>query len=129
MYDSDGLYLEVSPKGGRWWRLKYRFGGKEKRLAIGVYPDVPLALARQRRDEARQLLAQGIDPGEHRKAATAARAILGANTFEVIANEWLEKRNWVDGYRVKVVGWFTNDVFPYIGARPAAELEAPEFLA
>lgn len=129
MYDSDGLYLEVSPKGGRWWRLKYRFGGKEKRLAIGVYPDVPLALARQRRDEARQLLAQGIDPSEHRKAATAARAILGANTFEVIANEWLEKRNWVDGYRVKVVGWFTNDVFPYIGARPAAELDAPEFLA
>ncbi len=129
LYDSDGLYLELSPKGGRWFRLKYRFDGKEKRLAIGVYPDVPLALARQRRDDARQLLAQGVDPGEHKKAAAVARAVLGANTFEVIANEWLEKRNWVDGYRVKVVGWFSNDVFPYIGARPAAELDAPEFLA
>lgn len=127
--DGGGLYLMVAVNGGRYWRWKYRFAGKEKLLAIGVYPDVPLALARQRRDDARQLLAQGIDPGEHRKAATAARAILGANTFEVIANEWLDKRNWVDGYRVKVVGWFTNDVFPYIGARPAAELEAPEFLA
>ncbi|MBB6573549.1 Arm DNA-binding domain-containing protein [Xanthomonas arboricola] len=74
LYDSDGLHLELSPKGGRWFRLKYRFGGKEKRLALGVYPEVPLALARQRRDEARQLVAQGIDPGEHRKAATAARA-------------------------------------------------------
>lgn len=119
----------VAVNGGRYWRWKYRFAGKEKLLAIGVYPEVPLALARQRREEARQLLAQGIDPGEHKKAAAAARAMLGANTFEVIANEWLEKRSWVEGYRVKVVGWFKNDVFPYIGARPAAELDAPEFLA
>ncbi|WP_241148239.1 Arm DNA-binding domain-containing protein [Xanthomonas axonopodis] len=99
LYDSDGLYLEQSPKGGRWFRLKYRFGGKEERLAIGVYPDVPLALARQRRDNARQLLAQGVDPGEHKKAAAAARAVLGANTFEVIANEWLGKRNCVMTHR------------------------------
>ncbi len=67
--DGGGLYLLVQPTGGRYWRLKYRFGGKEKLLAVGVYPDVPLALARQRRDEARQLLAKGIDPGEHRKAS------------------------------------------------------------
>ncbi|MBO9766536.1 MULTISPECIES: tyrosine-type recombinase/integrase [Xanthomonas] len=127
--DGGGLYLMVAVNGGRYWRWKYRFAGKEKLLAIGVYPEVPLALARQRREEARQLLAQGIDPGEHKKAAAAARAMLGANTFEVIANEWLEKRSWVEGYRVKVVGWFKNDVFPYIGARPAAELDAPEFLA
>ncbi len=123
------MYLEISPSGGRWWRLKYRFDGREKRLALGVYPDVPLALARQRREEARQLLAQGIDPGRQKKAVAAARAELGANTFEVIAREWLDKRDWVDGYRVKVVAWFDNDVFPWIGSRPAAELEAPDFLA
>ncbi|WP_199905764.1 Arm DNA-binding domain-containing protein, partial [Escherichia coli] len=99
--DGGGLYLMVAVNGGRYWRWKYRFAGKEKLLAVGVYPEVPLALARQRRDEARQLLAQGVDPGEHKKAAAAARAVLGANTFEVVANEWLEKRNWVDGYRVK----------------------------
>lgn len=127
--DGGGLYLLIQPAGGRYWRMKYRFGGKEKLLAVGIYPDVPLALARQRRDEARQLLAKGIDPGEHRKAVAAARAELGANTFEVIAREWLGKRDWVESYRVKVEAWFANDVFPWVGSRPAAELEAPDFLA
>lgn len=94
IFDGGGLYLEISPKDSRWWRLKYRFDGKEKRLALGVYPDVTLALARQRRDDARQLLARGVDPGEHKKAAAVARAELGANTFEVIAREWLAKRDW-----------------------------------
>ena len=67
LFDGGGLYLEISPTGGELWRLKYRFGGKEKRLALGIYPDVSLALAREGRDEARKLLAQEIDPGEHRK--------------------------------------------------------------
>lgn len=129
LFDGGGLYMEISPKDGRWWRLKYRFDGKEKRLALGVYPDVPLALARQRREDARQLLARGVDPGEHKKAAAAARAELGANTFEVVAREWLTKRDWVDSYRVKVAAWLDNDVFPWIGSRPAAELEATDFLA
>ncbi len=127
--DGGGMYLLVAPNGGRYWRLKYRVGGKEKVLALGTYPDVPLAAARQRRDEARHLLAQGIDPGQQKKAAAAARAELGANTFEVIAREWLGKRDWVDGYRVKVVAWFDNDVFPWIGSRAATELEAPDFLS
>lgn len=127
--DGGGLYLLLQPAGARYWRLKYRFGGKEKLLAVGVYPEVSLALARQRRDDARKLLAKGIDPGEHRKAVAAARAELGANTFEVIAREWLGKRDWVASYRVKVEAWFVNDVFPWIGSRPAAELEAPDFLA
>lgn len=129
LFDGGGLYMEISPKDGRWWRLKYRFDGKEKRLALGVYPDVPLALARQRREDARQLLARGVDPGEHKKAAAAARAELGTNTFEVVAREWLTKRDWVDSYRVKVAAWLDNDVFPWIGSRPAAELEATDFLA
>lgn len=127
--DGGGMYLLVAPNGGRYWRLKYRVAGKEKVLALGIYPDVSLAVARQRRDEARQMLAQGIDPGQQKKAAAAARAELGANTFEVITREWLGKRDWVDGYRVKVVAWFDNDVFPWIGSRPAAELEAPDFLS
>lgn len=127
--DGGGLYLLLQPAGARYWRLKYRFGGKEKLLAVGVYPEVSLALARQRRDDARKLLAKGIDPGEHRKAVAAARAELGANTFEVIAREWLGKRDWVASYRVKVEAWLVNDVFPWIGSRPAAELEAPDFLA
>lgn len=127
--DGGGLYLLLQPAGARYWRLKYRFGGKEKLLAVGVYPEVSLALARQRREDARKLLAKGIDPGEHRKAVAAARAELGANTFEVIAREWLGKRDWVASYRVKVEAWFVNDVFPWIGSRPAAELEAPDFLA
>lgn len=127
--DGRGLYLLVTPSGGRYWRFKYRHLGKEKLLALGVYPDVPLSLARMRRDQARQLVAQGIDPSQQKKAAAAARAELGANTFEVIAREWLAKRDWVAGYRVKVEAWLDNDVFPWVGSRPAAELEAPDFLA
>lgn len=69
LFDGGGLYLEISPAGGRWWRLKYRFGGKEKRLALGVYPEVTLALARNRREDARRLLAQGTDPSQQKKAA------------------------------------------------------------
>ena len=83
-FDGGGLYLEVAPKGGKWWRLKYRFGGKEKRISLGTYPPIGLKDARQRRDEAKELLAKGIDPGEQKKEAKAevAEAIRSnANTF------------------------------------------------
>lgn len=129
LFDGGGLYLLLQPTGARYWRWKYHAAGKEKLLALGIYPDVPLALARQRREDARQLLARGVDPGEHKKAAAAARAELGANTFEVVAREWLTKRDWVDTYRIKVAAWLDNDVFPWIGSRLAAELEATDFLA
>ena len=89
--DERGLYLEVSPNGNKWWRLKYRFGGKEKRLALGVYPDIGLKDARERRDEACKLLANGVDPGEHRKAQKRARTDDGANSFEVLAREWFAR--------------------------------------
>lgn len=129
--DGGGLYLEVSPAGGKWWRLKYRrpVTGKENRLSLGTYPDVSLAAAREKRDAARKLLAAGVDPGEHRKAEQAAGQDRAANSFEVVAREWLTKRDWVPGYLSKVQGWFDNDVFPYIGGRPVAELSAPEFLS
>lgn len=129
LFDGGGLYLEVSPTGGRWWRLKYRFGGKEKRLALGVYPEVTLALARTRRDDARKLLAEGTDPGEKKKADAAAKAGLAANTFGAVAAEWMQGRIWADTYRVKVEAWFANDVLPWIGSRPVTDLEAPDFLA
>jgi len=128
MFDGGGLYLEVSPAGGKLWRWKYRINGKEKRLAIGIYPDTGLADARDKRDAARKLLAAGIDPGEHRKAEKAAGEERAANSFEVIAREWLGKQTWVEHYRVKVEAWMANDVYPYIGGRPVAELAAPEFL-
>ena len=102
-FDGGGLYLEIAPSGGKWWRLKYRFGGKEKRLSLGFYPDVPLSGhkdkasgkwidgARDKREKARQLLANGIDPGAHRKAAKSALADRAANSFEVVAREWFAK--------------------------------------
>ncbi len=80
LFDGGGLYLEVAPAGGKWWRLKYRVAGKEKRLSLGVYPDVGLKFARDRRDDARRLLAEGVDPGEHRKATKAANGHVRANT-------------------------------------------------
>ncbi len=83
LFDSGGLYLEVSPSGGKWWRWKYRFAGKEKRLSFGVYPDVSLKFAREKRDAARQQFAAGTDPAEARKAGKLAQA--GAESFEAIA--------------------------------------------
>lgn len=128
LFDGGGLYLEVTPAGGKLWRQKYRFAGKEKRLAHGTYPEVSLSDARERRDAARKLLAAGVDPSEHRKAEKAAGDERAGNSFEVVAREWLGKRDWVDSYAVKVTAWLDNDVFPWIGARPIAELTAPEFL-
>lgn len=131
LFDGGGLYLEITPTGGRYWRMKYRrpASGKESRLALGVYPTVTLARARERREDARRLLSQGIDPGQQRKADAAARAGMLANTFKPIAEEWLKGRAWAPGYRVKVEAWFANDIYPYIGSRPARELTATDFLA
>src|SRR5690554_1949357 len=89
--DEKGLYLEVAPSGGKWWRFKFRFGGKENRISFGVYPDVGLKAARERRDEARKLLSEGIDPSEHRKAQKAAGEERAANSFEAVAREWYTK--------------------------------------
>ena len=98
LFDGGGLYLEVAPAGGKWWRLKYRHGGKEKRISLGVYPDVSLKDARERRDEAdeaRKLIANGIDPGKARqgeKFAAEAQAAEDANTIEVVARDWHAKQ-------------------------------------
>jgi integrase len=129
--DSRGLYLEVSPAGGKWWRWKYRFGGKEKRLSLGVYPDVSLKDARERRDEARKLLASGIDPSVARKAKKAARAEASENSFEVIAREWFAKfePGWAESHSVRMLRLFERDVFPWIGSKAITEIESPELLS
>ena len=128
LFDSLGLYLEVSPAGGRWWRWKYRFGGKEKRISFGVYPDVSLKAAREKRDAARQQLAAGIDPGEARKAQKLAQA--GAESFEAIAREWHAKFSpgWVASHGDRILRRLEQDVFPWLGKRPIAEIKAPELL-
>ena len=88
LYDERGLYLEITPSGGRWWRLKYRFGGKEKLLSMGTYPDTGLKAARDRRDRARELLAQGVDPSVARRAERDSQTQAATNSFEVVAREW-----------------------------------------
>jgi integrase len=129
--DEKGLFLLVTPNGGKWWRLKYRFGGKEKLLSVGTYPDVGLKDARTRRDEARKLLADGIDPGENRKVQKAAKVERAANSFEVVAREWFAKHspNWAATHADKIIQRLEKDVFPWLGGRPIAEIAAPEILS
>ena len=131
MADGGGMYLEVMPSGSKYWRLKYRFGGKEKRLALGVYPDVTLADARSRRDEARKLLANGTDPSAVKQAQKASNVALAENSFEVIAREWFVRHspNWKENHSSKIIARLERDVFPWIGARPIAEIAAPALLA
>jgi len=131
LFDEKGLYLEISPAGGKWWRFKYRFDGKEKRLSLGVYPEVSLKDARQRRDEARKLLADDVDPGENRKAKKLARDDLAGNSFEVVAREWFAKYEptWTAGHSSKIISRLERDIFPWIGLRPIAEIKAPQLLA
>lgn len=128
LFDGGGMYLEVSPAGGKLWRLKYRYGGKEKRLALGVYPDTSLANAREKRDAARKLLAQGIDPGVQRKAEKAAGEERAANNFEVIAREWLAMKQpeWTRGQYGKERDRLEKHAFPRIGALPIANIGVAE---
>lgn len=131
LFDGAGLYLEVSPAGGKLWRLKYRIHGKEKRLALGIFPDVSLASARERRDKARKLLAEGVDPAENKKAQKLSNSNAVANSFEVVAREWFEKfkPQWVPSHSEKIIRRLERDIFPWIGAKPTSLLSAPEVLA
>lgn len=128
--DEKGLFLYVTPSGSKYWRLKYRYQGKEKLLALGVYPDVSLALARDRRDDARKLLSSDIDPGEHRKVMKTASADRAANSFELVAREWFVKHssNWVASHADKIIRRLERDVFPWLGAKPVAEITPPDLL-
>lgn len=129
--DGGGMYLLLTPKGGRWWRLDFRFGGRRKTLSLGTYPEIGLRDARERRAEARRLLARGFDPGTLRKAAKQAQTDAQGNGFEAVAREWFGKQapRWVKGHADTVIGRLERDVFPQIGARPIGEVTASELLA
>lgn len=128
--DEKGLFILVNPNGSKWWRLKFRIAGKEKLLSFGTYPETGLKEARSKRDDARKMIAEGIDPGEQRKAAKAARSELDANSFEVICREWLESKrsNIEEAQYLKAKARLENDVFPWMGSRPIADITAPEVL-
>ncbi len=132
LFDGHGLYLEVSPSGGRWWRFKYRFAGKEKRLSLGVYPDVTLKRARERLDDVREKLAAGVDPGEERKrnGATPDSTAPG-NPFETIAREWFGKYSpaWAPGHGGKIIRRLELNIFPWLGQKPIGDIKPLELLA
>ena len=133
LYDERGLFLLVTPSGGKLWRWKYRRpnGGKENLLSFGAFPDVSLKRAREKRDEARAVLADGIDPGVQKKARLAASASATANSLEVIAREYQTKKasERTEGTAHRARAWLEQHVFPVIGTRPIAEIEAPELLS
>ena len=130
LFDARGLYLLITTKGQKYWRLKYRIDNKEKLLALGVYPDVTLKMARQRRDDARRLVADGIDPGQQRKAIKATKKEQEQNSFELIAREWFVKnqRVWRQSHGSKIIRRLERDIFPYLGNRPVAAIEPPDLL-
>jgi len=130
LFDQRGLYLEISPNGGKWWRLKYRIGGKEKRLSLGIYPDIGLKDARDRCDEARKLLQRGIDPSVSRKAEKQLHANMAANSFEIVTREWIAKNAtvWIDDHSGRITRLFERDILPWLGGRPISEIEATELL-
>jgi integrase len=129
--DGEGLFLFITPAGGKYWRLKYFLAGKEKLLALGVYPEITLADARERRAQARKLLANGTDPGDAKKETKRAEALKTANTFEAVAREWLEKRRheWVSITTDVKLGRLERHVFSKLGNRPIADITPPEVLA
>ncbi|MBN3801619.1 integrase arm-type DNA-binding domain-containing protein [Paraburkholderia sp. Ac-20336] len=128
--DGGGLFLLLNPNGSRWWRLKYRFGGKEKLISLGTYPDVSLKDARDRCEEARKKLAAGYDPGEARKAQKRADKDQATNSFEVVAREWfqLTKGKWEAEYARLIMHRLERDMFPSLAKRPINEITAVELL-
>lgn len=131
LFDGGGMFLEVSPQGGKRWRLKYRYAGKEKLLSLGVYPAVKLKTARERRDELKELLATGVDPSVHRKVAKATGLERAANTFELVAREWHAKfsQSWVESHAGRILSRLERDLIPWLGSRPVADITPVEILS
>lgn len=130
LFDGGGLFLLVSPSGGRLWYFKYRFGGKEKKLAFGSYPEISLLDARYQREDARKLLASNVDPGAVRKAQKQADSE-ETETLEVIAREWYNrfKSTWSEGHADTIMDRMKRDIFPWIGKKPVVQIKAPDVLS
>lgn len=128
--DEKGLFLSVRPNGGKYWQMKYRFDGKEKTLSFGVYPEVSLKEARDKRDEARKKIKDGTDPLEEKKLAKLTRMIDAENSFEAVAREWHEKNKgrYTPKHHKAVLTRLENDAFPLLGSRPIGQIKAPELL-
>jgi len=129
-FDGGGLYLEVAPSGGKWWRLKYRFQSKEKRISLGTYPTIGLKEARERREDTKKILANGIDPSAQRQAIKASITSTDQDSFEVVTREWFDKHvvNLAPSYSKKVRSLFERQIFPVLGAKPIAEVEPTDVL-
>ena len=129
--DGEGLFLLITPTGSKYWRLKYFFAGKEKMLALGVYPAVNLADARERRAQARKVLAAGRAPGEAKKDAKRLAIFKSANAFEVVAREWIEQRKheWAPSSVRTMLGRLEQHILPNLGQRPIADISPPDVLA
>lgn len=128
--DGGGLFVQVEPKGSKYWRLAYRFLGKQKTLALGVYPEVTLAEARERASEARKLLANGTDPSTFKKSQMTMAKDRAANSFEVVARRWhgVNADGWSESYAKKSLRNLELYMFPWIGGKPVTDLRAPDFL-
>lgn len=130
LYDEKGLFMLVKKNGAKYWRLKYRTAGKEKLLALGVFPEITLTIARKKRDEARLELQNGIDPNHQRKAVKAAGKEASSNSFKTIALEWLEKRGKKsDSGDKRLKRTLEKDLFPSLGHHPVSEITPPQLLA
>lgn len=130
LYDTNGLFIYVTPKGGKWWRLKYYFDGKEKLLSLGTYPDISLSQARQKREDSKKLLAIDIDPSENRKQTKANNKLNIENSFELVAREWWQShmKSKADSHKEKVIRRFELYLFPWIGKKPISSITAPQML-
>jgi integrase len=131
MPDERGLFLLVHPNGSKYWRLRYSFEGRERLLALGVYPDISLAEARERRDQARRHVANGVDPGVLKQVSKRATRISSENSFEAITREWYVKhsKNWVPSHGDRIIKRLERDIFPWIGSSPIANITVPELLS
>lgn len=129
--DERGMYLEIMPNGSKYWRMKYRHSGKEKRLALGVYPDVALADARDKRDQARKQLANGIDPGVAKQTEKRTARAETQDSFEALAREWFAKYSpsWAATHSNKIIRRLERDIFPWMGKQPIAQISAQDLLA
>ncbi|QGY28328.1 tyrosine-type recombinase/integrase [Pantoea cypripedii] len=128
--DGGGLYLEIFPSGGKSWRLKYRYAGKEKRVVFGLYPAVSLAQARGKREDAKRILAAGGDPGARKQEEKQAKILAACNNFEALAREWHEYKRvgWSKGYANDILEYLRKDIFPHVGKMPVTEIKPTRML-